>query len=52
MQDQDLDWRKFVWLRTDQAASMAGRHSGATAKIKKLQTKICSLHIVCIAVNI
>ena len=52
MQDQDLDWGKCVCLCTDQAASMAGCHSGATAKIKKLQTNICCLHIACIAVNI
>ena len=51
MQDQDLDWGKCVWLCTDQAASMAGWHSVATAKIKKLQTKICCLLIACIAVN-
>ena len=52
MQDQDLDWGKCVWLCIDQAASMAGCHSGETAKIKKLQTKICCLHIAYIAVNI
>ena len=51
MQDQGLDWGKCVWLCTDLAASMAGCHSGATAKIKKLQTKICFLHIAYIAVN-
>ena len=51
MQDQSLDWGKCVWLCTDQAVSIAGYHSGATAKIKKLQTKICCLHIACIAVN-
>ena len=44
MQDQGLDWRKCVWLYTDRAASMDGYHLGATAKIKKLQTKfLCSL---------
>ena len=32
MQDQSLDWGKCVWLCTDQAASMAGYHSGATEK--------------------
>ena len=42
MQDQGLDWGKCVWLCTDRAASMAGCHLGATAKIKKS----------CIAVNI
>ena len=52
MQDQDLDLGKCVWLCTDQAANMAGCHSGVTAKIKKrLQTKTCCLHIACIAVN-
>ena len=35
MQDQGLDWGKCVCLCTDQAASMAGCHLGATAKIKK-----------------
>ena len=39
MQDQDLDWGKYVWLCTDQAASMVGCHSGATAKIKKIANK-------------
>ena len=54
MQDQGLDWGKCVWLClcTDRAASMAGYHLGATTKIKKLQTKICCLHIAYIAVNI
>ena len=47
MQDQSLDWGKCVWLCTDQAASMTGCHSGATAKLKK----ICCLHIACIAGN-
>ena len=51
MQDQGLDWRKCAGLGTDQAASLAGCHSGATTKIKKLQTKICCLHIACIAVH-
>ena len=32
MQDQGLDWGNFVCLCTDQAASMAACHSGATAK--------------------
>ena len=36
MLDQASDWGKCVWLCTDQAASMAGCHSGATSKIKKL----------------
>ena len=52
MQDQGLDWEKCVWLCTDQAANMAGRHSGTILKIKKLQTKTCCLHIACIAANI
>ena len=39
MQDQDLDWGKCVWFCIDQAASMAGCHSGATAKIKKIANK-------------
>ena len=30
MQDQGLDWGKCVRLCTDQVASMAGCHSGAT----------------------
>ena len=52
MQDQGLDWGKCVWLCTDQAASMAGCYLGADAKIKKVATKICCLHIACIVVNI
>ena len=52
MQDQSLDCGKCVCLCTDQAASMTGCHSGATLKINKLQTKICCLHIACIAANI
>ena len=52
MQDQGSDWGKCVWLCTDQAASIVDCHSAATAKIKKLQTKVCCLHIACIAVNI
>ena len=39
MQDQSLDWGKCVWLCTDQAASKAGFHSGATAKTKKVANK-------------
>ena len=39
MQDQGLDWGKCVWLCTDQAASMAGCHSVASAKIKKVANK-------------
>ena len=39
MQDQGLDWGKCVWLSTDQAASMAGCHSGATVKMKKIANK-------------
>ena len=39
MLDQGLDWGKFVWLCTGQAASMAGCHSGATSKIKKVANK-------------
>ena len=50
MQDQSLDWGKCVWLCTDQAASLAGCHLGATTK-NKLLTKICCLHIACITVN-
>ena len=52
MQDQGLDCGICVCLCTDRAASMAGCHLGATAKIKKLQTKICCLHIAYIAVKI
>ena len=29
MQDKGLDWGKCLWLFIDQAASMAGCHSGA-----------------------
>ena len=39
MQNQGLDRGKCVWLCTDQAASIAGCYSGATAKIKKLSNK-------------
>ena len=39
MQDQGLDWGKCVWLCTDRAASMAGCHSVASAKIKKVANK-------------
>ena len=39
MQGQGLDWRKCVCLCTDRAASMAGCHFGATAKIKKVPNK-------------
>ena len=39
MQDQGLDWGKCVWLCTDRAASMAGCHSGVTAKIEKAANK-------------
>ena len=53
MQDQGLYWGKCVWLCTDRGVSIAGCHLGATTKIKKrLQTKICCLHIAYIAVNI
>ena len=47
MQDQGLDWGKCVWLCTDQAASMAGCHSGAIAKIKKGAKKsaVYTLHV-------
>ena len=45
MQDQDLDWGKCVWLCTDHAASMAGCHSGATAKIKKQKSAVYTLHV-------
>ena len=47
MQDQGLDWRKCVWLCIDQAASMAGCHSGASAKIKKVANKnLLSTHCI------
>ena len=47
MQDQGLDWGKCVWLCTDQAASMAGCHLGATAKIKKVANKnLLSTHCI------
>ena len=39
MLDQGLDWRKCIWLCTNQAASMAGCHSGAISKIKKVANK-------------
>ena len=52
MQDQGLDWRKCIWLCTDRAASMAGYHLGATAKIKKVTRNICCLYIAYVAVNI
>ena len=39
MQNQDLDWGKCVWLCIDRAPSMAGCHSGATSKIKKVANK-------------
>ena len=52
MQDQGLDCKKCLWLCTDQAASMAGCHSGATPKINKNQKKICCLHTAFVAVNI
>ena len=48
MQDQGLDWGKCVWLCTDRAASMAGCHSGATAKIKKSckqKSVVYTLHV-------
>ena len=44
MQNQDLDWGKSIWLCTDQAASMAGYHSIATAKIKICKQK-STLHV-------
>ena len=50
MLDQALDWEKCLWLCTDRAASMAGCHSGATAKIRKIANKnLLSTHC---AVNI
>ena len=39
MQDQSLNWGKWVCLCIDQAASMAGCHSDATAKTKKVANK-------------
>ena len=39
MQDQGLDWGKCVGLCTNQAASMAGCHLDATAKLKKVANK-------------
>ena len=39
MLDQGLYSKKCVWLCTDRAASMAGCHSGATSKIKKIANK-------------
>ena len=47
MQDQGLDWGKYVWLCTDRAASMAGCYLGATAKIKKVANKnLLSAHCI------
>ena len=47
MQDQGLDWGKCVWLCTDQAPSMIGYHSGATAKIKKVANEnLLSTHCI------
>ena len=45
MQDQGLDCGKCVGVCTERAANVVSCHSGATVKIKKLQTKICCLHI-------
>ena len=48
MQEQDLDWGKCAWLCTDQAVSMAGCHSEATAKIKKSckeKSAVYTLHV-------
>ena len=39
MLDQGVDWGKCVWLCTDRASNMAGCHSGATSKIKKVANK-------------
>ena len=39
MQDQGLYSGKCIWLCTDQAASMASCHLGATEKIKKVANK-------------
>ena len=39
MQGQGLDWGKCVCLCADLAASMAGCHSGAFAKTKKVANK-------------
>ena len=46
MQHQGLDWGKLVWLCTDEVASMAGCHSGATPKIKKMQKNLLSTHCI------
>ena len=47
MLDQALDWGKCVWLCTDQAPSMAGCHSGATTKIKKIANEnLLSTHCI------
>ena len=47
MLDQGLEWGKCVWLCTDRAASIAGCHSGATAKIKKVANKnLLSTHCI------
>ena len=47
MQNQGLDWGKCLWLCTDQAASMAGCHSGATEKTKKVANKnLLSTHCI------
>ena len=47
MQDQGLDWGKCIWLCTDRAASMAGYHLDATAKIKKVANKnLLSTHCI------
>ena len=39
MQDQVLDWGKYVWLCIEQAAIMTSGHLCATAKIKKVRNK-------------
>ena len=46
MQDQGLDWEKCVWLCIDRAASMAGCHLGATAKIKKAAKNLLFTHCI------
>ena len=47
MLDQGLGWGKCVWLCTDRAASMAGCHSGAISKIKKVANKnLLSTHCI------
>ena len=39
MQDQGLDWGKYVGMCTEGAASIVSCHWGATAKIRKVANK-------------